>query len=130
MSLNDPLANVFSQIVAYEKIGKKELTTKSTSKTIKTILSILQDNKYIGSYEEIADSKGNLLKVHLLGRINDAGVIKPRFSIKKDGYEKFEKRYLPAKDFGLIVVSTPHGMMMHADAKKKGIGGRLVCYCY
>jgi small subunit ribosomal protein S8 len=130
MSLNDPLANLLSQIVAYEKAGKKELTTKSNSKLVKKILSIMQDNMYIGGFEEQPDSKGSLLKVNLLGRINDVGVVKPRFSVKKGNFEKFEKRYLPAKDFGILVISTPHGMMLHTEAKKKGIGGRLVCYCY
>ncbi|MBN2142000.1 30S ribosomal protein S8 [Candidatus Woesearchaeota archaeon] len=130
MTLNDPLANVLSQIVAYEKAGKKEIVTKSNSKIIKTVLKIMQDNHYIGGFEELEDSKGNLLKIFLLGKINKAGVIKPRFSLKNDGFEKFEKRYLPAKDFGLLIVSTPEGFMTHYEAKKKAIGGRLISYCY
>jgi small subunit ribosomal protein S8 len=130
MSLNDPLANVLSQIVNYEKSGKKEIVTRNISKTVKTVLTIMKDNLYIGGFEETLDSKGNLLKIHLLGRINDAGVAKPRFNVKKDNFEKFEKRYLPAKDFGIIIITTPQGMMIHTDAKKKGIGGRLVSYCY
>jgi small subunit ribosomal protein S8 len=130
MSLNDPLANVLSQIIAYEKAGKKELVTKNNSKLIKKILEIMQDNLYIGGFEEIQDSKGSILKINLLGRINDAGVTKPRFSVKKDNYEKFEKRYLPAKDFGILIMSTPEGMMIHTAAKKKKIGGRIISYCY
>lgn len=130
MSLNDPLAGLLSQIVAYEKAGKKELVTKNTSKMIKKILELLQDNQYIGSFEETVDSKGNILKVHLLGRINETGVVKPRFSLKNDEFEKFEKRYLPARDFGLLILSTPDGLMTHTEAKSKKIGGRLICYCY
>ena len=62
--------------------------------------------------------------------INKCGVIRPRYNPKKDAYEKFEKRYLPAKDVGIIFVSTTQGIMPHYDAKKKGIGGRLIAYCY
>ena len=130
MSLNDPLSNVLSQIDAYEKTGKKEFTTRHDSKTIKKVLKIMQEHKYLGDFEEIKDSKGNLLKIYLIGRINKCGVIKPRFSVKKDTFEKFEKRFLPAKDFGILIVSTPQGMMTHVEAKKKGIGGRLISYCY
>lgn len=130
MSLNDPLSNVLSQIDAYEKAGKKEMITRSNSKTIKKVLSIMQDHKYIGGVEEIKDSKGSLLKINLIGKINKTGVIKPRFSVKKDAFEKFEKRFLPAKDFGIIIISTSQGMMTYMEAKKKGIGGRLVSYCY
>jgi len=130
MSLNDPLSNVLSQIDAYEKTGKKEFVTKYNSKTIKKVLKIMQDHKYVGAFEEIKDSKGDLLKINLIGRINRCGVIKPRFSVRKDAFEKFEKRFLPAKDLGIIIVSTSQGMMTHIEAKKKGIGGRLISYCY
>jgi small subunit ribosomal protein S8 len=130
MSLNDQLSNVLSQINSYEKVGKKEVVTKSNSKIIKKVLSIMQEYKYLGSLEEIKDSKGDLLRIHLLGTINKTGVIKPRFSVKRETYEKFEKRFLPAKDFGILVISTPQGMMPHTEAKKKGLGGRLISYCY
>ncbi|MBN1792337.1 30S ribosomal protein S8 [Candidatus Woesearchaeota archaeon] len=130
MSLNDPLANVLSQIVAYEKAGKKELVTKNNSKIIRQVLSIMQARLYIGGFEVIEDSKGDLLKINLLGKINKTGVIKPRFSLKYDNFEKFEKRYLPAKDFGILLVSTSQGLMVHDEAKKKEIGGRLISYCY
>jgi small subunit ribosomal protein S8 len=130
MSLNDPLSNVLSQINAYEKVGRKELITKSNSKIIKQVLTLMQEHKYLGGFEEIKDSKGDLLKIHLIGTINKTGVIKPRFSVQKDTYEKFEKRFLPAKDFGILIVSTPQGMITHIEAKKKGMGGRLISYCY
>ena len=128
--LNDTLANALSAILNAEKIGKKEYLIRPSSKIIKTILKIMNENSYIGSFEEIINAKGNLLKVNLMGNINKCGAIKPRYSIKKDDYEKFEKRYLPAKDFGIIIVSTPQGIITHNEAKKKGIGGRLLAYCY
>jgi small subunit ribosomal protein S8 len=130
MSLNDPLSNVLSQILTYEQLGKKELITKSNSDIIKRVLTIMNENNYIGSFEEIQDSKGNFLKIYLLGRINKTGVIKPRFGVKTDGFEKFEKRFLPARDFGILIISTSEGMMIHSEAKKKKIGGKLISYCY
>ena len=90
----------------------------------------MQDNNYIGGFEEVIDSKGSTLRIHLIGKINKTGVIKPRFSVKKDTFEKFEKRFLPAKDFGILIVSTSQGMMPHTEVKKKEIGGKLVSYCY
>jgi small subunit ribosomal protein S8 len=130
MSLNDPLSNLLSQIKTYEDSGKKELITKNNSKVIRKVLAIMQEHKYVGGAEEIKDSKGDLLKIFLLGNINKTGVIKPRFSVKKETYEKFEKRFLPAKDFGILIVSTSQGMMTHIEAKKKSLGGKLISYCY
>jgi len=130
MTLNDPLANVLSHIDNYEKLGKKELLTKNNSKVIRKVLKIMQENGYIGSTEENKDNKEGPLKINLLSNINKCGVIKPRFRIKNDGYEKFEKRYLPAKGFGIIIISTSQGLMIHTQAKEKKIGGTLISYCY
>jgi len=128
--LNDPLANALSNILNKENARTKECLVKPSSKIIKEILNIMKDNYYVGEFKEIEDSKSNMLSVQLLNKINKCGVIKPRFSVKKDGYEKFEKRFLPAKDFGILIVSTPQGIMTNEEAKKKSIGGKLLAYCY
>jgi len=130
MSLNDPLAAVLSDIQNSEKNGKKELTTKYNSKLIRTILQILQQKMYLGSFEEIDDGKNKILKLNILGNINKIGVVKPRFSVTKNNFVKFEKRFLPAKDMGVLILTTSKGTMTHHEAKKQGIGGKLLCYCY
>lgn len=128
--LNDPLASALSVILNSEKIGRNECMIKPVSKLIKEVLRIMKENGYIGDFKEIEDGKGGYVKINLLGMINKCGVIKPRYNLKKESYEKFEKRYLLARDMGIIFVSTIQGIMPHYDAKKKGIGGRLIGYCY
>ena len=59
------------------------------------------------------------LKLNLLGNINKCGVIKPRYSVKNDEFEKFEERYLLARGMGILIVSTPEGIIVHHDAKEK-----------
>jgi len=130
MSLNDPLANVLSHIKNYENIGKTELVTAHNSKVIRNILKLLQSEGYIGDFEIIDDGRGGVIKLNLLGNINKIGVVKPRFAIKKTDFEKFEKRFLPARGFGIIILSTSKGIMTNIEAKKLGIGGKLLCYCY
>ena len=128
--MNDPLSNALSKILNSEKIAKKECIIKPTSKVIKNVLNLMNENHYVGAYNEIKDSKGTYLMLNLLGNINKCSVIKPRFPVKLGGFEKYEKRYLPAKDFGILIVSTPKGMMTHIDAKSKKLGGRLIAYIY
>ena len=130
MSLNDPLANALSLILIDEKAGRRKSEIKPASKTIKKVLEVMKANKYVGSFEEIEDGKGNMISLELLGSINRCGVIKPRYSVKKDEFEKFEERYLLARDMGILIISTPLGIMTHYEAKKKNIGGRLLAYCY
>ena len=128
--LNDPLASVMSLILNNELIGQTECLIKPTSKVIKEILKVMKENGYVGDFKEVEDSRGAYLKLTLTGNVNKCGVIKPRYSVNINELEAFEKRYLPAKDVGIIFVSTPRGIMTHYHAKEKKTGGRLLAYCY
>ncbi|MFH1649373.1 MAG: 30S ribosomal protein S8 [Candidatus Woesearchaeota archaeon] len=130
MTLNDPLANVLSHINNAEHEGKQSVTTRSTGKLIKQVLALLQEHGYLGSHEETAVPGGKTITINLLGGVNQCGVIKPRYSVKSDEFVKFEKRYLPAKGFGIILVSTSKGLLTHEKAKEQNLGGRLIAYCY
>ena len=130
MVLNDTLASALSKINQYERIGKAECTVSPASKTITSVLSILKKFGYIKSYTKVKEGKKESIKVHLTGKINNCGVIKPRYSVKRDDYERFEKRYLPAKNMGIMVVSTTNGMIDHDKAQDKKLGGKLIAYCY
>ncbi len=130
MSLNDPLANVLSSVMNAERGGEKEVVVYNSSKLIKQVLEIMQDQGYIGSFNEVEDSKGDFLEISLIGKINETGAVKPRHRIANDELKKFEKRFLPALDFGIIIISTNQGLMTHKEAREKGIGGVLISYCY
>lgn len=128
--LNDPVAAGLSKIMNAERVGKREVDVRPSSRIMKRILEIMNEYHYLGSCEEVVDGQAGVLKVNLLGNINSCGVIKPRFSAKYGAFEKWEKRYLPAKDFGILVVSTPLGVMTHLQAKEKKTGGKLLAFCY
>jgi len=130
MSLNDPLANILSHILNCDKLGKIECLIRPSSKVIMEILRVVKALGYIGDFEVIDDKRGGVIKVNLIGKINRCGVVKPRFSLTKENYEYFEKRYLPAKDFGALIITTSQGIMLHREALEKGIGGKLLAYIY
>ena len=100
------------------------------SKLIANILRVLQKNGYIGAFEYIDDGRGGKFRIQLLGRINRAAPIRPRFNVKKDEFDEWEKLYLPSRDIGILIVTTSKGVMSHREAKKLGIGGKLIGYVY
>jgi len=130
MTNQDNLAQALSAINNAEKVAKKEIVVRPASKIIISVLDFIKKNDYISSYESIKTSRGGEVKVNLKGNINKIGVIKPRFSVKYKDIEKFEKRYLPAKDFGAIIISTPKGLVDQIQARESRIGGRLIAYVY
>ena len=110
--------------------GKSEVTIEPASKLLGAMLRIMQEAGYIAGFEFIEDGRGGQLKVHLTGKINKCGAISPRFSVQLDEMEFWEKQYLPGKNFGLMILSTSHGVMSHVQARKEGIGGELLGYVY
>ena len=130
MSMNDTLSTALSNILNAEKVGKPFCLVKPLSKTIKLVLEIMRNNNFLGNIEYTENLKGGFAKVNLFGNLNKCGSIKPRYNVKNTDYEKFEKRYLPAKDFGFLIVSTSKGVMSHFEAKEKKLGGRLISYFY
>ena len=130
MSLMDPLADALTNIRNNELQGNATATIRPASKLIGHVLSVMQKENYIGNFELVDDGKARIFNVELEGNINKCGVIKPRHAVKNDEFEDFEKRYLPAKNFGILIVTTPQGVMTHHEAKEAGIGGRLLVYVY
>lgn len=128
--LNDPLADALSRMKNAERVGKAEVLVAPASKLIGRVLQVMQDAGYIGPFEFVDDGKSGGFRVSLVGQINDCGVIKPRYSIKKTDYDKWESRYLPAQDFGALILSTTKGVVAQDAAKAAGLGGRLLAYVY
>ncbi|MEI6795777.1 MAG: 30S ribosomal protein S8 [Methanomassiliicoccales archaeon] len=127
---NDPLNDAMSTIKNAATVGKGECTIRPSSKLIGRVLKVMQENGYINQFEFVDDGKAGVFKVRMEGKINNCGVIKPRFSVKKVDLESYEARYLPAQDFGVLILSTTEGVMSHVKAKELGVGGKLLAYVY
>src|SRR3989344_1337524 len=126
---HDLLSDVMSALKNGDQAGKKE-TIAPASSLVKDVLMVLQKHGYISEFEHIDDGRGGRFSIKLLGKINDSGAVRPRFSCTLKEYEKFERRFLPAFAFGFIVVSTSKGVMTHTEAKEKKLGGKLLAYIY
>ncbi len=130
MTRLDPLADAMSALTNGSMLGKREVVINIASKLIGKVLKVLKEHGYIDEFEYVDDGRFGKYVVKLNGRINKAGVIKPRFPVKVSEFSRWEKIYLPAENVGLIIVSTNQGIMTHREAKERGIGGVLIAYCY
>jgi small subunit ribosomal protein S8 len=127
---NDPLNDAMSTIKNASMVGKNECIIRPSSKLIGRVLKVMQENGYINQFEFVEDGKAGVFKVKIEGRINNCGVIKPRYSIKKVDLEQWESRYLPAQDFGVLILSTTEGVISHVQARELGVGGKLLAFVY
>lgn len=130
MPANNVISNLFATIYNNEIRNKKECLVIPASKLATAVLRSMSKNKYIGEFELIDDGIAGKFKIQLLGRINRCGSIAPRYSVPRTGYTRWERQFLPAVGVGILIVSTPHGVMSHNEAQEKGLGGRLIGYVY
>ena len=126
----DTLTNGLITIKNNEIRNKRECIISPASKLLGRVLRIMQLNGYIGEFEFIDDGRSGKFKVQLLGRINKCGPVKPRFAVKVDKFEEWEKKFLPSRDVGIMVVSTSKGIIAHKVAEEKNLGGRLLAFVY
>ncbi|MEM0379805.1 MAG: 30S ribosomal protein S8 [Desulfurococcaceae archaeon] len=133
MVVLDPLANALSAIQNAEMRAKPETILWPASKLVINVLRVMQREGYIGEIEYIDDGRWGKIRVQLLGRINKVGAIKPRFPVKYRDLETMPhwlRKYLPAYNIGILIISTPKGVLSHKEAVNLKTGGVLLAYVY
>jgi len=126
----DTLANGLTTLVNNEMRNKRECIIRPASRLLGRVLRIMQLNGYIGEFEFVDDGRSGKFKVQLLGRINKCGAIRPRYSVRIGEFEKWEKKVLPSREVGTMVISTPRGILSHREAREKHLGGKLLAFVY
>jgi len=121
----DTLADTLNVMVNAIKAGKKEIVVARHSKLLLSVLAIAKMKGYVKDYK-IVEGK---LKVEI-GKLHDCNAIKPRFAVNCEQIDGYTRRYLPAKNIGLLIISTSSGLMTHQTAQDKNLGGSLIAYFY
>ena len=127
---HDPLSDAMTVIKNAEMTGHMVCEIRPSSKLIGHVLKVMQEYGYIGNFEYVEDGRAGTFRVQLVGSINKCGAIRPRFSARRNELEKYEARYLPAQDFGVLILTTTKGVLSHRQAKDEGVGGKLLAYVY
>ncbi|KAL0234078.1 hypothetical protein PCE1_001116 [Barthelona sp. PCE] len=123
-TLNDAL----NAIVTAERNGRPQVLIRPASKIIIRFLRVMQKHGYIGDFEFIDDHRSGKIVINLLGHINKAAVISPRFDVKVADIEKWVVNLLPSRQFGYLVLSTSQGIMDHIEARHRHLGGKILGY--
>jgi len=126
----DPLVNALNTIMNYENRRKTECVITPANSLVGRVLRLIQTKGYIGEIEYIDDGRQGKFRVQLFGRINECRAVTPRYSTKIKEMEKWEKRFLPSRELGSVILSTPNGVMDHKAAKEQNIGGVVIAYVY
>ncbi|XP_059957755.1 small ribosomal subunit protein uS8-like [Mesoplodon densirostris] len=86
-------------------------------KVIVRFLTVMMNHGYIGKFEIIDDHRAGEIVVNLTDRLNNCGVISPRFDVQLKDLEKCQNNVLPSHQFLFIVLTTSAGIMDHKEAR-------------
>ncbi|WGH26119.1 MAG: 30S ribosomal protein S8 [Candidatus Shikimatogenerans bostrichidophilus] len=104
------------------------------SKIYLNITKILYKNNYIKSYKIYNYNNDNKKKIIIyLKYINNNSVIKKIKIISKPSLRKYLKCkniFKVLNGYGISIISTSLGIMTGYEAKKKKIGGEILCVVY
>lgn len=120
----DIVADALNEIMNAKKAGKKELLIKRHSKLLRKVLDIAKKQGYLDY--SVEDREINVK----IKNLNEFKAIKPRFTVSVDKISKYTKRFLPARNFGFVIISTNEGLLDHYEAEKKNLGGCLIAYMF
>ncbi len=121
----DIIADALNKMLNAARAGKNTVSVARHSKLLISVLAIAKLKGYVKNYRV----ENNILNIET-DKLNNCKAIKPRFVVRVEDIEKYAKRYLPARDIGIVIISTSQGLMTHHTAEEKNIGGSLIAYFY
>ena len=128
--MTDPIADMLTRLRNAAAV-KKEDVTLPLSRVKFEIAKILEKEGYIARVEK-GEGPGAMLKLKL--KFGPQGpVLRNVKRVSKPGLRVYApKTELPRvlNDFGVAVVSTSAGLMTNKEARKRGLGGEIVCEVY
>ena len=127
MSLSDPIGDMLARIKNAQVRNHKKVSLPSSKFKVK-IADVLKSEGYIIDYK-INDEKKPSIEINL--KYNSGNpVINTIERISKPGRRIFSSASSLPKinnGLGIAIVSTPQGVMTDVDARKKKLGGEIIC---
>ncbi len=128
MSMTDPIADYLTRLRNALQAHHKKVDVPA-SRLKREMTKLLLDQKFIASFTEIADGKQGILRIYF--RYHEgSGVIKGLERISTPGRRVYaDSEHLPRvlNGLGMAVISTSQGVMTDKEARRRHVGGEVVC---
>lgn len=126
--MTDPIADMLTRI--RNGLQAEKLSVRMPSSRVKrAIAQVLKDEGYIEGFSESRESGRGMLEVAL--KYHEGRPVIDRIDrVSTPGMRVYRGHHaLPRVDDGLgvVIVSTPQGVMSDRAARKAGLGGEVLC---
>lgn len=128
--MTDPIADMLTRI-RNAQAARLDVVKMPLSKVKKAIADILSKEGYIGNVSVTEEFPAQL--VLEIKYVNKEPAIQSLIRKSKPGhriYKKADELPFILNDYGIAILSTSQGMMTNKEARKKGVGGEVICSVY
>ena len=132
MVMTDPTADMLTRIRNAMRAKHRRVEIPA-SHLKESIAKILVEEGYVESYKRIEQSPQDVLRVWLRYAPDGAPALQGLDRVSRPGL----RRYAPKTEnprvlggLGVAILSTSKGVMTSKNAKKKGVGGEVLCYVW
>lgn len=127
--LTDPISDMLARL-RNAMIARKKILSVPASKLKMEILRILKEEGYIEDFKYVEEKPQARIEIFLKYDENKRPVIAGLRRISKPGkrvYHGYQKLPKVMDGLGIAIVSTSQGIMTDHEARKKRIGGEVIC---
>lgn len=129
MNISDPIADMLTRI--RNGIQARHTQVEMPSSKMKVaIAEILKNEGFVKDYEVTKDVPQPTLRVSLKYTTERQPVVSSIKRLSRPGLRRYSKRSdipMVLGGMGLVIMSTPQGLMSGKEAYKRNLGGELVC---
>jgi small subunit ribosomal protein S8 len=132
MPITDPIADMLTRIRNANTASHKTVDVPA-SRTKQAIAQILQDEGFIESFERLTEGPQGTIRIQLRYGPEKEKIITGLRRISRPGLRVYTpKTEIPRVlgGLGLVIMSTPQGIMSGKRARKRGIGGEVLAYVW
>jgi small subunit ribosomal protein S8 len=129
MSVNDPISDMLTRI-RNAGMARKPITTMPSTKVLVAIAKILKSEGYIADFEVVEKRPQDVLNITLRYGVDKRHSIREIRRVSKPGLRVYAgKDAIPRvkSGLGIAIVSTPQGVLTGYEARRRGIGGEVLC---
>ncbi len=129
MALSDTIADMLTRIRNAVR-NKASRVDCRNSKICAGIAKVLKDEGYITDYSVIDDGRQGILRVELRYGSRGEILIHSLVRMSKPGrrlYTSLADMPRPLEGLGIVIVSTPKGVLSDRQARAQKVGGELLC---
>jgi small subunit ribosomal protein S8 len=134
MTMTDPIADMLTRI-RNANVAMHEEVQMPSSKLKEALADILAKEGYIEGFDvaEVPDRPGRVLTIHMKYSPERARVISGLRRVSKPGlrvYSQATKVPRVLGGLGVAVLSTSQGLMTDREARRRNVGGEVLCYVW